>query len=137
MLSYKYEINPIINDTKESQIEFFREQGLVRRIIKCVHCDKVIAPTQRRDHIDGFVFMCLNKGCKKVKTTRLVRTESFFADIRLSLGDSLSVMWGMATEKTTFHLKLETERSKRAKSGILNLIRLKMHQYLEKKIQLI
>ncbi|XP_038077487.1 uncharacterized protein LOC119745298 isoform X2 [Patiria miniata] len=86
--------------TKESTVEFCKEQGLIATGPICKWCRRLLrwSPTEHRG--DGFSWRCNSRRCKKRTANRSVRHSSWFAGSRLSLEKVLVLTYCWAVGMT-------------------------------------
>lgn len=132
MPKYYVEIlEPIIKDSIEIQIEFFRELGLLRNAMSCMHCDTSMTEVLCHKIKDKYVFKCQNKECVKFKTTKSIRHGSFLEHFNIILADVLKLLWKFSQEIQCVDVIHEIECGKNSLNKFYSSMRTLCKRYYE------
>lgn len=82
---FRINILPLIGSDVEAVIEFLKNKGLLKRTMFCDHCNRSMVWRPYNKIKDKFVWKCEYNLCEKYKTTKSIRSSSFFEGSRLEL----------------------------------------------------
>ncbi|KAI5153800.1 hypothetical protein ENBRE01_3268, partial [Enteropsectra breve] len=91
-------LEDIILLKRESQIDiirYFQVRRMIAPVLFCSTCNTQMTLVTRRSTLDGYAWKCCWSGCAAYKTTRSVRTNSFFEQYRLNMIDVylIAIYW--------------------------------------------
>ena len=75
----------------ENVINILRSKNLLLSYLECEACMLPMVERSRKV-LDGVCWVCTNANCYKFRTTKSIRTNSFFDKFRISLSDIFSVV---------------------------------------------
>ena len=112
-----FEIVPLAKDI-DSTIAYLREKRILKNDIHCASCRVMMGTVVNRSKADGFVFRC--PSCRKMLT---IRTGSFLTRSKLSLGQSLMLIYLWALKMPVEQTAIMIGTSERTVVDWNNLIR--------------
>ena len=82
---YQNIVKPLLVEDPLPVIIWMKQHGLLRRELKCQHCDKNMKWTNRSVLQDKYAWKCQFKDCEKYQQYESIRKGSFFFRSKLSL----------------------------------------------------
>jgi hypothetical protein len=82
----------------QETIVYLKDRGLLKSSMRCLFCQEPMQWKVYTKNMDGYVWKCFNKACLNVKTTRSIRSESFFDILRINLRKALGVIHSCSKE---------------------------------------
>lgn len=120
---YVRELRPVLEGGPALVIEYLRSKGLLIQNFVCPACSEVTKEITSTRNADGKIFRCYNTRCSKYKKFYSIRVNSFFNEFKISLRESLTLIWKWGGEITQKEVMREVPISPSAIIKIFNLLR--------------
>lgn len=125
-------LEPILKGTILNIVLFLRERGLLISHFRCPVCIKYTKEVETTRNNDKRAFRCMNVSCTNYKYFYSIRTNSFFANYKISLKHCLTLMWKWAGELTTEEILREVNVSNQVAIKFFKDLRALCKTYFER-----
>ncbi|KAG0440321.1 hypothetical protein DMUE_1829 [Dictyocoela muelleri] len=82
-----------IRSNNSQSVNFLKERGILRGLMYCNGCNKLMKTANYKRNIDRLAWRCYRKSCSEFLKYVSVRKNSIFSDFKISLGDCILICY--------------------------------------------